>query len=58
MRTSATGFAVVQLKGNLTHAYRAHRTYQLKARGYINPYWRVLQEKSANIISVKGKNMG
>ena len=49
---------VVQLKGNLTHSDRAYFTYWLKACGYISPYWRVRQEKPANIISVKGKNVG
>ena len=41
---------MVQLKGNLTHADRAHTTYWPKAHGYINPYWRVQEEKPANII--------
>ena len=58
MRTSAIGFAMVKHKGNLAQTDRAHATYWLKARGYINLYWRVLQEKPANITSVKGKNAG
>ena len=40
---------MVQLKGNLTHADRAHTTYWLKVRGFINPYWRMQQEKPAKI---------
>ena len=40
---------MVQLKGNLTHADRAHATYWLKARGFINPYWCVLEGKPAKI---------
>ena len=38
----------VKLKGNLTHTDRAHTTYWPKAHGYINPYWHVWDEKSAN----------
>ena len=41
---------VVQLKGNLTHADRAHTTYWPKAHSYINPYWCVQKEKPAIII--------
>ena len=40
---------MVQLKGNLMHADRAHATYWLKARGFINLYWYVREEKHAKI---------
>ena len=50
--------ATVQLKGKLTYADRAHATYWLKVRSYINLYWRVRLEKPANIIAVKGKKAG
>ena len=39
----------VQLKGNLTHADRAHSTYWLKACGFINLYWLVWEGKPAKI---------
>ena len=55
---NATLYATVQCKGNLTHADRADVTYWPKACGYINRYWRMWQEKPANIISVKDKNVG
>ena len=32
-------YIMIQFKGNLTHADRAHATYWPKACGYINPYW-------------------
>ena len=40
---------MVQLKGNLTHADRAHATYWLKACGFINLYWYVREEKHTKI---------
>ena len=40
---------MVQLKGNLTHADRAHATYWLKAHSFINMYWRVREGKLAKI---------
>ena len=39
----------VQLKRNLTHTDRAHATYWLKARSFINPYWHVREDKPAKI---------
>ena len=49
---------MVQLKGNFTHADRAHATYWLKAHGYINPYWHVQKGKPANIIIFKRQECG
>ena len=40
---------MVQLKGNLTHTDRAHVTYWLKARGFVNLYWHVWEGKPAKI---------
>ena len=39
----------VQLKGNLTHADKAHATYWPKACGFINPHWCVQERKPAKI---------
>ena len=36
-------------QGNFTHTDRAHATYWLKARGFINPDWRVREGKPAKI---------
>ena len=44
---TVTPVCAVQLKGNLTHADRAHAIYWLKARSFINPYWRVRKGKPA-----------
>ena len=49
---------MVQLKGNLIHAERAHATYWLKAQGFINPYWCAQEGKIAKINILKGKNVG
>ena len=40
---------MVQLKGNLTHMDKAHATYWLKARSFINLYWHVWERKPAKI---------
>ena len=41
---------MVQLKGNLTHADRAHASYWLKAHGFINPYWQVQEGNMPKLI--------
>ena len=42
-------YAMVHLKGNLTHADRAHAIYWLKVHGFINPYWHVRKGKPVQI---------
>ena len=39
---------MVQLKGNSTHADRAHAISWLKASSIINPNWHVQEGKPAN----------
>ena len=42
-------YAMVQLKGNLTHVDIAHAIYWLKVHGFINPYWHVWEGKPVKI---------